>query len=36
MLPIDAVEENISLNFRLSIIDETGNYFLEEIKQLFG
>ena len=27
------VEENISQEFRLKTIDETRNYFLEEIKQ---
>ena len=27
------VEENISQEFRLKNIDETRNYFLEEIKQ---
>ena len=27
------VEENISQEFRLKSIDETRNYFLEEIKQ---
>ena len=27
------VEENISQEFKLKYIDETRNYFLEEIKQ---
>ena len=27
------IEENISQEFRLKIIDETRNYFLKEIKQ---
>ena len=27
------VEENVSQEFRLKNIDETGKYFLEEIKQ---
>ena len=27
------VEENISQEFRLKIIDKTGDYFLEEIEQ---
>ena len=30
---INMVEENVSLNFRLRKIEETINYFLEEIKQ---
>ena len=29
----DMLEENISQEFRLKNIDETRNYFLEEIKQ---
>ena len=33
-LKINMTEENISQQFRLKRIDETRNYFIQEIKQI--